>query len=92
MGYSRMPYSVSQSRCVTKACLLTYHTDLQATQPQLYESLTSKLSPEEQQVIQQAVHQADAIALATQQEAQAAAAAEQTNGQNGVALAGSGQT
>lgn len=87
-----MPYLVSQLNRRIKGRTLTHSTDLQATQPQLYESLTSKLSPEEQQVIQQAVHQADAIALAAQQEAQAAAAAELTNGQNGVALAGSIQT
>ncbi len=44
--------------------------ELQAEQPQLYESLTTILSPEEQSIVQSVVHQADAIA------AQAAAAAQ----------------
>ncbi|KAF2097936.1 ARM repeat-containing protein [Rhizodiscina lignyota] len=52
---------------------------LQHEQPQLYENLTKNLNPEEQQVIQNAVHQADAIAAqqqqALQQQAQQAAAA-----------------
>ncbi|KAA8615504.1 hypothetical protein PtrSN002B_000601 [Pyrenophora tritici-repentis] len=46
---------------------------LQQEQPALYENLTKNLSPEEQQVVQSAVHQADVIAQA-QAEAQAAIA------------------
>jgi hypothetical protein len=73
--------------------LTTFRTELQSSQPQLYENLTKNLSPEEQQVIQGAVHQADAIALTTQAEAAAAAAGEQANGQNGAGgAAGSSQT
>lgn len=60
---------------------------LQAEQPQMYENLTKNLNPEEQQVIQAAVNQADAIAaqaeeLARQQAlaAQGQAQAQQTNG------------
>lgn len=34
---------------------------LQQEQPQLYETLTKDLNPEEQQVVQGAVHQADII-------------------------------
>ncbi|KAL0265089.1 Nonsense-mediated mRNA decay protein 5 [Diplodia seriata] len=41
-----------------KAALL----NLQQEQPQLYETLTKDLNPEEQQVVQGAVHQADVIA------------------------------
>lgn len=48
---------------------------LQAEQPQMYENLTKNLSPEEQNVIQAAVNQADAIAAQAAQ-----AAAQQTNG------------
>ncbi len=46
---------------------------LQQEQPGLYENLTKNLNPEEQQVVQGAVHQADVIAQA-QAQAHAAAA------------------
>jgi len=65
---------------------------LQSSQPQLYENLTKNLSPEEQQVIQGAVQHADVVAHQAQIEAAQLAAAEQTNGQNGAAVAGSSQT
>ncbi|KAF1986975.1 ARM repeat-containing protein [Aulographum hederae CBS 113979] len=52
---------------------------LQQTQPDLYTNLTDKLTPEEQQVIQAAVHQADVVA----QLAQAAAAQQQLQAANG---------
>jgi len=42
--------------------LLTGSTVLQQQQPQLYQDLTKTLSPEEQQIIQTAVNQADQIA------------------------------
>jgi hypothetical protein len=37
---------------------------LQQEQPALYENLTKNLNPDEQQVVQSAVHQADVIAAA----------------------------
>jgi hypothetical protein len=46
---------------------------LQQEQPALYENLTKNLNPEEQQVVQGAVHQADVIAQAQVQAQQAAA-------------------
>ena len=55
-------------------------TGLQTRQPQLYESLTKILSPQDQQVIQSVIAQADANALATQALA-AAQAAQAANGQ-----------
>lgn len=55
-------------------------TDLQQEQPQLYEELTKILNPEEQQIIQAVFHEADAKALAASQEAAAAAAAIEANG------------
>jgi hypothetical protein len=45
-------------------------TELQQEQPQIYESITKNLSPEEQQIIQAAANQADAIALAAQAQQQ----------------------
>jgi importin-7 len=48
-------------------------TGLQQEQPALYENLTKNLNPEEQQVVQGAVHQADVIAQAQAQAQQAAA-------------------
>ncbi|KAJ5113220.1 hypothetical protein N7456_001754 [Penicillium angulare] len=54
--------------------------NLQSEQPQLYESLTKVLGPDEQQVIQSVFHEADAKALLAQQNAEAAAAAMQANG------------
>ncbi|KAF1813071.1 ARM repeat-containing protein [Eremomyces bilateralis CBS 781.70] len=64
---------------------------LQQEQPQLYDNLTKSLTPEEQQVIQGAVVQADQIAAAeaealalAQQQAQAVAGGEQGNGQVGL--------
>ncbi|PVI06156.1 ARM repeat-containing protein [Periconia macrospinosa] len=58
---------------------------LQQEQPALYENLTKNLTPEEQQVVQGAVHQADAIAQAA---AQAQAAAAQGGAPNGNAIPG----
>lgn len=55
--------------------------DLQSEQPQLYESLTKVLGPEEQQILQAVFHEADAKALAAAANAEAAAAAGmQSNG------------
>jgi major membrane immunogen (membrane-anchored lipoprotein) len=48
-------------------------TGLQQEQLALYENLTKNLSPEEQQVVQGAVHQADIIASTQAQVQQAAA-------------------
>jgi hypothetical protein len=42
---------------------------LQQEQPQFYSSLASHLSAEEQNVIQNAYHQAEALAVLAQQEA-----------------------
>ncbi|KAJ5483281.1 hypothetical protein N7530_002527 [Penicillium desertorum] len=54
---------------------------LQQEQPQLYESLTKVLGPEEQQVIQGVFHEADAKAMVAAANAEAAAAAAmQANG------------
>jgi len=50
--------------------------DLQQEQPQLYETLTKILNPEEQQIIQAVIHEADAKAMA----AANAEAAMQANG------------
>lgn len=55
--------------------------DLQQEQPQLYESLTKVLGPEEQQIIQGVFHEADAKAMAAAANAEAVAAALQSNGQ-----------
>ncbi|OQE32280.1 hypothetical protein PENSTE_c001G06733 [Penicillium steckii] len=49
--------------------------NLQSEQPQLYDSLTKVLGPEEQQIIQAVFHEADAKALAAAANAEAAAAA-----------------
>jgi importin-7 len=54
--------------------MLMMVTELQQEQPQLYESLTSNLSPDEKTVVQSVVHQADAIARRTAAEAEAAQA------------------
>lgn len=55
--------------------------DLQSEQPQLYESLTKVLGPDEQQIIQSVFHEADQKAILAQQNAEAAAAAGmQSNG------------
>ena len=51
---------------------------LQQEQPALYDNLTKNLSPEEQQVVQSAVHQADVIA-----QVQAEAQAQAVNGNPG---------
>lgn len=48
---------------------------MQSTQPQLYESLTKNLSPEEQTIIQGVVHQADALEQQAHSQAQAQAQA-----------------
>ena len=55
---------------------LTSLTGLQAEQPQMYENLTKNLNAEEQQVIQAAVNQADAIVAQAAQ----AAAQQKSNG------------
>lgn len=55
-------------------------SELQQEQPQLYTNLTKNLGPEEQQVIQNAVNQADAIAVQAQQQQAQAQAAVQPNG------------
>lgn len=52
--------------------------ELQQEQPQLYDNLTKILNPEEQQIVQAVIVQADANAVAAQ--AVAAATAAQTNG------------
>ncbi|KAJ6103715.1 hypothetical protein N7486_003937 [Penicillium sp. IBT 16267x] len=54
--------------------------NLQSEQPQLYENLTKVLGPEEQQIIQAVFHEADQKALLARQNAEAAAAAMQANG------------
>jgi hypothetical protein len=48
-------------------------TGLQQEQPALYENLTKNLNPDEQQVVQSAVHQADVVEQALAQAAAAAA-------------------
>jgi hypothetical protein len=53
---------------------LTSDLGLQQEQPQLYESLTKVLGPEEQQVIQGVFHEADAKAMVAAANAEAAAA------------------
>ena len=61
--------------------LLTTASGLQQEQPQLYESLTKVLGPDEQQVIQGVFHEADAKAMVAAANAEAAAAAGmQANG------------
>jgi hypothetical protein len=54
-------------------CHVLIETGLQQEQPALYENLTKNLNPEEQQIVQGAVHQADVIAEAQVQAQQAAA-------------------
>lgn len=64
---------------------MTNHvTGLQQEQPALYENLTGKLNPEEQQVVQAAVHHADEIAQAAAQ----AAAQVQAGAPNGGTVSG----
>jgi DNA-binding MurR/RpiR family transcriptional regulator len=41
---------------------IDYSPELQAEQPQLYESLTSNLTPEEKTIVQGVVHNADVVA------------------------------
>ena len=52
--------------------------ELQQEQPQLYDNLTKILNPEEQQIVQAVIVQADANVIAAQ--AVATATAAQTNG------------
>lgn len=52
--------------------------ELQHEQPQLYQDLTKTLNPEEQQIVQAAVNQADQIAA--QQAQQPQQVLEQANG------------
>lgn len=79
---SKPPYYVRFTfvtpRCRTKPLTAT---GLQQEQPQLYENLTKALTPEEQQVIQGAIVQADQIAAA---EAEALAALAQAQSQTAV--------
>ena len=53
---------------------MLFFAELQQEQPQLYESLTSNLTPDEKTIVQSVVHQADAIASRTAAEAAAAEA------------------
>ena len=60
-------------------CSLTrLSQELQQEQPQLYDNLTKILNPEEQQIVQAVIVQADANVIAAQ--AVATATAAQTNG------------
>ncbi len=61
-----------------RPCLLIFFAELQQEQPQLYQNLTKILNPDEQQIVQAVVVQADANAVAAQ--ALAAATAPETNG------------
>lgn len=61
-----------------KICAKTWLVELQQEQPSLYQGLTKILNPDEQQIVQAVVVQADANAVAAQ--AIAAANAAQTNG------------
>ena len=63
-------FPLSSLTCLSK--------ELQQEQPQLYDNLTKILNPEEQQIVQAVVVQADANAVAAQ--AVAAATATQANG------------
>ena len=79
MGCSREHYSVcTTSEDLPFCCLTRLLQDLQQEQPQLYENLTKILNPEEQQIVQAVIVQADANAVAAQ--AVAAATATQSNG------------
>lgn len=59
---------------------LCHFPGLQSEQPQLYESLTKVLGPDEQQILQSVFHEADAKALAAANAEAAAAAGMQSNG------------
>ena len=78
MGFSRLLSSVRFSRLYISNIALKDCTDLQQQQPQLYQDITKHLNPEEQQVIQSAVAQADQIAQ--QADATPQAGAPQLNG------------
>jgi hypothetical protein len=73
------PYSMFKHALLRKlytimfACYVLIEKGLQQEQPALYENLTKNLNPEEQQIVQGAVHQADVIAEAQIQAQQAAA-------------------
>jgi hypothetical protein len=73
------PYSMFKHALLRKyhRTLFLFHVlmepGLQQEQPALYENLTKNLNPEEQQIVQGAVHQADVIAEAQVQAQQAAA-------------------
>lgn len=56
---------------------LMYSLELQQEQPQLYDNLTKILNPDEQQIVQSVVVQADANAVAAQAVAAAPAPASQ---------------
>ena len=76
-----MSFSVrGPSRLHLTLSVLTPLLGLQREQPQLYDTLTKPLNSEEQQVLQAAIHQADAIQQ-QQQQAALAAVSQQTNGQ-----------
>ena len=70
--YSSWDYAI-----LTWTHWLTTSAELQREQPQLYESLTSNLSPDEKTVVQSVVHQADMIA---RRDAAEAAASEANGG------------
>lgn len=63
-------------RASTDNCFL----ELQQEQPQLYQNLTKILNPDEQQIVQAVIVQADANVIAAQAIAASAAAQNQTNG------------
>jgi hypothetical protein len=55
-------------------------SELQQEQPLLYQNLTKILNPDEQQIVQAVIVQADANVIAAQAVAAATAAQNQTNG------------
>lgn len=65
-----MRSSVSNDQQQIKICLT--FTELQQEQPQLYGSLTTNLTPDEQAIVQTAVHQAETNATLAAQAALAA--------------------
>lgn len=71
---------VSCPWCLERVSHLTRLTGLQQEQPQYYTSLSSHLSPDEQNVIQTVVQQAEANQVQAQQQAQQAAVAGTANG------------
>lgn len=70
---------LSKSPFIGSCTQYQQYLEMQQEQPQLYSSLTGNLSPEEQNTIQQAVQQADAL-VANAEAAAAAAASGQVPG------------